>query len=362
ADASTTRKFGGTGLGLTISRRLVGMMGGRIWVDSAPGAGARFHFTVRMGIAAMRETAISTPDPAQLLHGLKVLIVDDNHTNRRILNDTVAAWGMRPAAVSGVVQALAELSQAEQGPEQYRLILTDMQMPEMDGFDLIERIRERGKPPLGAVIVLSSGSRRGDIDRCRELGVAAYLSKPVRSAQLRQAILRVLQAREAQTLPVLSPRVSFKSESSCEPLRILLAEDNHVNQKVATRLLEKRGHKVVLVENGEGALTALARESFDLVLMDVQMPGMDGIEATIAIREKEKVTGHHQPIIAMTALAMASDQQRCLAAGMDGVLAKPIELEKLDELLKLYADRAAEKSEPVEHNPFPAFARTMNLP
>jgi two-component system, sensor histidine kinase and response regulator len=361
ADASTTRKFGGTGLGLTISRRLVQMMGGRIWVESELGAGSRFHFTVSLGIAA-EEAPVTGPDPAQILQGLKVLIVDDNRTNRRILHDMVLAWGMRPNTVSGGAEALAELSHAEQASDEYRLILTDMHMPEMDGFGLIERIRERGRPPLGTVLLLSSGGRRGDTHRCLGLGIAAYLPKPVRLAQLRKVILRAIEAQQEQKLSPTSPDNPVEEGTLIESLRILLAEDNHVNQKVAVRLLEKRGHQVVLVENGADALAALARESFDLVFMDVHMPGMDGIEATIAIRAHEKLTGQHQPIVAMTAAATVSDQQRCLAAGMDGTLAKPIDLVKLDQVLMLYADRRAQTFKPPPQKPVPALVSTIDLP
>jgi two-component system, sensor histidine kinase and response regulator len=355
ADTSTTREFGGTGLGLTISKRLIEMMGGRIWVESELGVGSRFHFTVRLGTTVERAVVIESTAAPVILRGVKVLIVDDNRTNRRILEGLVKRWGMNPTVAVDGEKALVELSAARGANDPYGLILTDMHMPKMDGFSLVEHIKEKTELSTATIMMLTSGGQRGDAARCGELGIAAYLLKPVRQSELREAIARVLSAKEQGAMPMIT-RYSLQADAEpAKSLDILLAEDNLVNQKLAIRLLEKRGHRVVVAGNGRDALVALEKRSFDLVLMDVQMPEMDGLEATRLLREKEMSSGQHQPVVAMTALVMKGDRERCMAAGMDGYLSKPIRPVELDEVLDIYLalDRP---DHPVLESPDPAEA------
>ncbi|MFZ0522195.1 MAG: response regulator [Candidatus Acidiferrales bacterium] len=340
ADSSTTRKYGGTGLGLTISTRLVTMMGGKIWLESQMGKGAQFHFTVRFK-SSEKKAQVGTIAPPEILRGVKVLVVDDNPTNRRIIEGMLKRWEMKSKSVESGDDALAELSAGRDAGAPYALILTDMHMPGMDGFTLIERIRQTPELATATIMMLTSAGHRGDGNRCKELGVSAYLLKPIRQSELREAITRVLGAHvQAGAIPLVTRYSLQDARNPADVLRILLAEDNLVNQRLATRLLEKRGHRVVLAANGREALEALEKASYDLVLMDVQMPEMDGMEATLRIREKEKLTGGHQPVVALTAHAMKGDQELCLAAGMDGYLTKPIRGQELDDLLEKYT-RAA---------------------
>jgi PAS domain S-box-containing protein len=336
ADTSTTRKYGGTGLGLTISSRLVHMMDGRIWLDSEPGRGTQFHFTVQFKHVGGR-ALIETIAPPEILRGIKVLVADDNATNRQILEAMLRRWEMNVKAVESGEEALAELSAAGKSAEPYALILTDMHMPGMDGFKLVERIRQMPELSTATIMMLASSESRGDAARCNALGVSAHLLKPIRQSELREAIARVVGARgEQNALPLLARYCVQEPPAPFEALRILLAEDNLVNQRLMTRLLEKRGHRVVVASDDREALAALEKNSFDLVLMDIQMPEVNGMEATARIREKEKITGGHQPIVALTAHAMKGDQELCLAAGMDGYLAKPIRAQELDQILAQY--------------------------
>src|SRR6202167_5837946 len=341
ADTSTTRKYGGTGLGLTISSRLVNMMGGKIWVESEIGRGTQFHFTVQFKRVG-RTTQMETTAPPELLHGIKVLVADDNATNRRILEGMLKRWDMQAKSVESGDEALAELCAAGKAREPYALILTDMHMPGMDGFKLVERIRQLPELSTATVMMLTSSESRGDAARCKGLGVSAYLLKPIRLSELREAIARVVGAREQHSaISLVTPGSVKDPQAASETLRILLAEDNLVNQRVTTRLLEKRGHRVVVAATGREALTALEKDNYDLLLMDIQMPEMNGMEATARIREKEKITGGHQPIVALTAHAMKGDQELCLAGGMDGYLAKPIRAQELDQILDQFAGRGA---------------------
>ena len=327
ADSSTTRRYGGTGLGLTISSRLVELMNGRMWLESKTDQGSTFHFTVRLGL---QRNPLRARDLTRLdvFHGTPVLIVDDNGTNRRILENTLFAWGLDPTVCDGGHQALLKLRHAHKRGTPFRLILLDSHMPEMDGVSLVEALQQDPQIQTPDIIMLSSSTSPGEAVVCRQLGISGCLTKPVRSTVLSDKIKSVLAAK-------LQLQDSTQKNRRSGPtlnvghMKILLAEDNAVNQMLAVRMLEKHGHQVVVAANGKTALELSGKEEFDLILMDVQMPEMDGLEATAAIRVRERSSGKHVPIIAMTAHAMVGDRERCLAAGMDSYASKPVRFEEL---------------------------------
>jgi signal transduction histidine kinase/DNA-binding response OmpR family regulator len=352
ADGSTTRKYGGTGLGLTISRRLVEMMGGRIWVDSGVGRGSTFHFTL---CARVSSKLLCQAAPIEALEDLLVLVVDDNTTNRRILNELLTHWQMRPTTVDSGVAALGCMMHAAANGTPFPLVLVDVHMPGMDGFELAARIKHTPALASATIMMLSSADLIGEAARCRELGVAAFLTKPLRQSELLDAMLLALGS-----VTLVAPATGHHPpppDATTRTLRVLLAEDNAVNQRLAQRLLEKQGHTVRVASNGQEALVAFAAEAFDLILMDVQMPEIDGFEATAAIRARERVTGTHIPIIALTANAMKGDEERCLRAGMDGYVSKPLQPAKLYEAIERLVPALSDPTEDPLTSEGPEWAR-----
>jgi PAS domain S-box-containing protein len=344
ADISTTRLYGGTGLGLTISSRLVELMGGQMGLESELGKGSAFRFTARFGT---QEAGVAAAPPMQFVDWseLSVLVVDDNATNRRILEEMLHGWRVRVTSVCGGHEALEAMRQASEKDQPYSLVLLDAMMPVMDGFELAEAIKQQPRLAGATIMMLTSADRQGDAARCRELGVAAHLIKPIKQSDLLNSLQQVLGLPAADVRKPAQVSLETAELASALPpgrsLHVLLAEDNAVNQRLALRTLEKHGHTVVVASTGKEALAALDWQTFDLVLMDVQMPEMDGFEATVAIRARELTTGRHVPIVAMTAHAMQGDRERCLEAGMDGYIAKPIQAK---ELLRAIAAHVAPPS------------------
>ena len=381
ADASTTRRYGGTGLGLTISSRLVEAMQGSIHVASKYGVGSTFSFTALFRGSGTASLPRTFPASAERMRDMRVLIVDDNATNRRILDRMLTRWGMKPDTANSADAAMECLFRANRIGDPYRLVLTDMHMPDADGFDLIGRVRAEKNLAAPTIMMLTSAGHRRDVARCHELRIEAYLLKPIRESELREAVARVLGTTLASTTlasttiasapltgtiptdntipsftiaaipatpnsPFASPTARTAATATTAiagatgaAYDILVAEDNLVNQKLALRLLQKRGHTVTVAKNGMEVLALLELRSFDLILMDVQMPVLDGVEAALEIRRHEQITGLHIPIFAVTANAMKGDRERYLASGMDGYLAKPISPARLDALLAQFNPR-----------------------
>jgi CheY-like chemotaxis protein len=316
-------------------------MHGRIWVESVPGEGSCFHFSATFRVAA--EVASYRAEDETLTAGVPVLVVDDNLTNRRVLTEMLWRWHMRPTAAASAQEAISMMRSAADRGHGFPLIVTDVHMPGMDGFQLAEQIKRSENLTDAVILMLTSGEQRGDLTRCRELGVSNYLTKPVRRAELRAAILRALSgqagALAGRTGAPLSESQGLRKTDATVALHILLAEDNRVNQRVAVSILEKAGHRVTVANNGREALDQWSEQAFDLILMDVQMPEIDGLEATALIRAREGKTAEHIPIIALTAHAMKGDQERCLAAGMNAYLSKPIHARQLIELVSRYSAR-----------------------
>ena len=319
-------------------------MNGRVWLESEGGVGTTVHFTASFGVR--KEEPEKKPSLAAELAGCPAMIVDDNETNRRILQEVLRSWRMQPVVADSGPAALIEMKRAASDGKPYRLVLLDCMMPEMDGFTLAGRIRQNIDFDDPAMIMISSAARSGDADRCHKMGIARYMTKPIVQSELLDNVLEAFGEPVGESA---SANATGDEETRGPGLKILLAEDSLINQRVALGFLERHGHEVVVASNGEEALLAMKEETFDLVLMDVQMPVLDGCQATGVIREKEQESGRHIPVIAMTAAAMKGDREKCLEAGMDDYISKPIDPEHLYDMLDEYSQQQSRReTEPAE--------------